>query len=117
MSTVARPQFEAILQNNELRSYLESKNVRAEEFQKFLDAGMIEVMAQSVDMSELIQEATEKGIVYNDMSKRELIQVLWNNTETTEVDTAKLKRIKTRNCNKKRRARQTAVAKLSEARR
>ena len=84
-----------------------------EELQKLIDDGLTEVLEKDRDTPDLIEEAMDKGIAnYSEMTKEELIAALWNNAETTEVE---LKHIKARNCNKKRRARQEAIAKLSEA--
>ena len=116
MSRVTRPQLKAVLQNDELLSYFKSKNIPMEELQKLIDDGLTEVLEKDRDTPDLIEEAIDKGIAnYSEMTKEELIEALWNNAETMEVDTAKLNRIKARNCNKKRRARQEAIAKLSEA--
>ena len=113
MSRVTRPQLKAVLQNDELLSYFKSKNVPMEELQKLIDDGLTEVLEKDRDKPDLIEDAMDKGIAnYSEMTKEELIEALWNNAETTEVE---LNRIKARNCNKKRRARHEAIAELSEA--
>ena len=113
MSRVTRLQLKAALQNDELLSYFKSKNIPMEELQKLIDDGLTEVLEKDRDTPDLIEEAMDKGIAnYSEMTKKELIEALWNNAETMEVE---LNRIKARNCNKKRRARQEAIAELSEA--
>ena len=105
-----------VFASKERHFYFKSKNVPMEELQKLIDDGLTEVLEKDRDTPDLIEEAIDKGIAnYSEMTKEELIEALWNNAETMEVDTAKLNRIKARNCNKKRRARQEAIAELSEA--
>ena len=101
MSYIRKIQFDAIFQDTELCSYLETNNVCVEGLKKIMEDAILRVLENTVNRTDAIHDAMNKGIKnYKRISKAELIKRLWNKTET--IDKVNLKRIKTCNNNSRK---------------
>ena len=106
MSYIRKIQFDAMFEDTELCSYLETNNVCVEGLKKIMEDAMFRVLENTVNRTDAINDAMNTGIKnYTRISKAELIKRLWNKTET--IDKVNLKRMKT--CNNKSKARREAT--------
>ena len=106
MSYIRKIQFDAMFEDTELCTFLETNNVCVEGLKKIMEDAMFRVLEDTVNRTDAIHDAMNKGIKnYKRISKAELIKRLWNKTET--IDKVNLKRIKT--CNNKSKARREAT--------
>ena len=106
MSCIRKIQFDAIFEDTELCSYLETNNVCMKELKKIMEHAMFRVLEDTVNRTDAINDAVDKGVKnYKRITKAELIKRLWNKTET--IDEVNLKRMKT--CNNKSKARREAT--------
>ena len=82
MSSIRKIQFDAIFQDTELCSFLEINNVSVEGLKNIIEDAMLRVLENTVNRTDAIHDAVNKGIKNNKrISKAELIERLWNNTE------------------------------------
>ena len=102
MSYIRKIQFDAMFEDTELCTFLEANSVCMKELKKIIEDAMLRVLKNTVNRTDAIHDAMNKGIKnYKRISKAELIERLWNKTET--INKVNLKRIKT--CNNKTKAR------------
>ena len=101
MSYIRKIQFDAMFEDTELCSYLETNNVCVEGLKKIMEDAMLRVLEDTVNIKDAINDAVNKGVKnYTRIGKAELIKRLWNKTET--IDKVNLKRIKTCNNNSRK---------------
>jgi len=106
MSSIRKIQFDAMFEDTELCTFLETNNVCMKELKKIMEDAMFRVLEDTVNRTDAIHDAMNKGIKnYKRITKAELIERLWNKTET--IDEVNLKRIKT--CNNNSKARREAT--------
>ena len=95
MSSITKRNFNAIF-DKEMCTFLESKGICVEQLRKAMEKKALKDLSYSVSKTDFLYEAQIKGIKnYSIVTKRQLINTLWNHVEM--VDKTNLKRMKTRN--------------------